>query len=129
MPPAISRHTKRNFRAPLAFIFLRLSAGAGTNGKYAKVLSLTRRYKLVAKEKQRIDRADYLPIIQLYSFLSEYLENIITKEKLINSVVKASQDLMSDKYRSRKIIELLDELGQSLPEEIKIVKKELGVVK
>lgn len=97
--------------------------------KYAKVLSLTRRYKLVAKEKQRIDRADYLPIIQLYSFLSEYLENIITKEKLINSVVKASQDLMSDKYRSRKIIELLDELGQSLPEEIKIIKKELGVMK
>ena len=97
--------------------------------KYSRVLSLTRRYKLVAKEKQRIDRADYLPIIQFYSFLAEYLENIITKEKLITSLVKASQDLMSDKYRSRKIIELLDELAQSLPEEIKMIKKELGVIK
>jgi hypothetical protein len=97
--------------------------------KYSKVLSLIRRYKLVTKEKQRIDRADYLPIIQFYSFLSEYLENIITNEKLINSIVKASQDLMSDKYRSRKIIELLDDLGQCLPQEIKMIKKELGFIK
>lgn len=97
--------------------------------KYSKVLSLTRRYKLVNKEKQRIDRADYLPIIQFYSYLAEYLENIITKEKLISSLVKASQDLMNDKYRSRKIIELLDELALSLPEEIKMIKKELGIIK
>jgi hypothetical protein len=97
--------------------------------KYAKVLSYCRRYKLVMKEKQRIDRADYLPIIQLYSFFSEYLENVISKDKLITSITKSIQDLMGDKYRSRKIIELLDELSISLPDEIKIVKKELGLIK
>ena len=36
---------------------------------------------------------------------------------------------MNDKYRSRKIIELLDELALSLPEEIKKIKKELGIIK
>ena len=97
--------------------------------KYSKVLSLVRRYKLVAKEKQRIESVDYLPIIQTYSLFSEYLENIITHEKLIGSLSKTIQDLMIDKYRSRRIIELLNELGQTLPEEIKLIKKELGIVK
>lgn len=94
-------------------------------GKYSKILTLCRRYKLVNKEKQRADRADYLPVIQYYSLVSEYLENLIGKEKLIASMIKAAQPLMAEKYRSRKILELLDELAGNLPEEIKLIKKEL----
>lgn len=94
-------------------------------GKYAKLLSLCRRYKLVQKEKQRIDRADYMPVIQFYSLISEYLENIISSDKLVISIVKLVQNLMSDKYRSRKVLELFDELAPNLPDEIKSIKKEL----
>jgi hypothetical protein len=95
--------------------------------KYAQVLSLCRRYNLVVKENQRIDRADYLPIILFYSLLSEYMENGITKEKLMASIVKSAGALMHNKYRSRKVVELLDELGKSIPFEIRMVKKKLGV--
>lgn len=99
------------------------------SSKYSKVLSLSKRYKLVSMEKHRIDRADYLPTIQIYTLISEYLENKINSEKLINSVVKTSKDLMTDKYRSRKVIDLLDEMAKNLPEEIKAIKKELLLMK
>lgn len=99
------------------------------NEKYAKTLSICRRYKLVAKEKQRIDRADYLPVIQIYTFVSEYLEKIISVEKLTLSIVKATKDLMADKYRSRKIIELIDELSSNFPKEMKSIKKELSALR
>jgi hypothetical protein len=91
--------------------------------KYAKVLSLCRRYKLVTKEKIHIGKAVYLPVIQWYSHLAEYMEGVITKEKLIASIVKSSQNLMENKYRSRKIMELLDELSFNLPSEIKTIKE------
>jgi hypothetical protein len=93
--------------------------------KYAQVLSLCRRYNLVAKENHRIDRADYLPIILFYNLLAEYMENVITKEKLMASLIKSAKNLMDNKYRSRKIMELLTELDKAIPLEIKMLKKEL----
>jgi hypothetical protein len=94
--------------------------------KYSRVLSLCRRYKLVTKEKQFIGKAVYLPIIQWYSLLAEYMEGIITNEKLIASIVKSSQSLVENKYRSRKIMELLEELSGNFPVEIKKIKDELN---
>jgi hypothetical protein len=93
--------------------------------KYTQVLSLCRRYNLVIKENQRINRADYLPIILFYSHLSAYMENGMSKEKLIAVLVKSAKDIMHDKYRSRKVMELLDELATVVPAEIRVVKKEL----
>ncbi|MDR1552111.1 MAG: hypothetical protein LBS69_01440 [Prevotellaceae bacterium] len=93
--------------------------------KYLQILSLCRRYNLITKENHRINRADYMPIILLYSLLSEYMENIIDKDKLINSIVHATKLLMRDKYRSYKIMELLDEISELVPIEIKVVKKTL----
>jgi len=93
--------------------------------KYSKILSLCRRYRLPIKEKQFISSAVYLPIIQWYSLLAEYMEGTITKEKLIAAIVKSSQSLMENKYKSRKIMEFLDELSENFPIEIKQVKDEL----
>ncbi|MDR0691918.1 MAG: hypothetical protein LBF69_02635 [Prevotellaceae bacterium] len=80
---------------------------------------------LVAKENQRIDRVDYLPVILFYSLSSEYIDNDISKEKLLASIVKSARELMYNKYRSRKVLELLGELAKSIPIEIRMIKKEL----
>ena len=93
--------------------------------KYGKILSLCKRYKLLTKEKHRIERIDYLPIIQSYYYLAEYMESIISKEKLISSIIKTYTNLMDDNYRSQKINELLSELMPNIPEEIKVIKKSL----
>jgi UDP-galactopyranose mutase len=91
----------------------------------ATELLLCRRYNLVAKENQRIARADYMPIILFYSLLAEYMENAITKEKLITSIKQSTKYLTHNKYRSHKVMELLDELAREIPAEIKTVKKML----
>jgi hypothetical protein len=93
---------------------------------YSTVLSICRRYNLTTKENQRINRADYMPIISIYSLAAEYMEDNIPKEKLISLVVKSAKTVMIDKYRSRKIIELLNELSENMPEEVKNIKKELS---
>lgn len=96
---------------------------------YAKVVSLCKRYKLIAKEKDRIERIDYLPIIQSYYFLAAYMENSITKEKLVSSIVKSVQGLMYDKYQSQRINELLDEISSVIPDEIRIIRQEVSLIR
>ncbi len=93
--------------------------------KYPKVLALCKRYKLLNKEKIRIERIDYLPIIQAYYYLAEYMENSISLEKLVASITKAISQPMRGKYQSLRINELLDELMPLIPEAIKSVRIEL----
>lgn len=93
--------------------------------KFTKIITLNRRYNLIALEKQRLDRADYLPVIQCLVSTAEYFENIINKDKYIVLLTGMLSDLLSDSYRARKIISLLNELSKLLPEEIRAVKKEL----
>ncbi len=95
--------------------------------KYAKVLALCKRYKLIAKEKLRMERIDYLPIIQAYYYLAEYMENMITQEKLVQSITKTVHHAMSGKYQSQRINELLDELEPLIPDAIKVIRAELSI--
>lgn len=93
--------------------------------KYDKVVSICKRYKLLPKEKQRIELPDYLPIIENYFYLAEYMEGVINKEKFIVSVIKSIKPLMKNSYRSRRMLDMIDELGVFLHEEMKIVKAEI----
>lgn len=93
--------------------------------KFSKIITLNRRYNLIALEKQRLNRADYLPVVQCFVHTAEYFENSISKEKFIDQLTGVLSAIMSDTYRSVKILNLLDELGKLLPDEIKTVKKEL----
>jgi hypothetical protein len=93
--------------------------------KYAKAISYSRRYKLVAKEKQYSDKAVYLPIIYWYTLLAEYMEGIITLEKFKMSILASGSELVKSKYQARKIMELLDEMAFVLPAEIKDIKEQL----
>ncbi len=95
--------------------------------KYSKVLSLSRRYKLVMREKQQRNKAMYLPTILWYTTLSEFMEGIITQDKFNSVLVKTGLELIDSKYRTQKISELLSDLGFSLPEEIKFVTAEIGL--
>lgn len=93
--------------------------------KYDKVVSVCKRYKLLPKEKQRIDLPDYLPIIENYFYLAEYMEGMINKDKFISSVIKSIKPLMKNSYRSRRMLDMIDELGVFLHEEMNLVKAEI----
>ncbi|HNZ80822.1 MAG: hypothetical protein ACOX59_02335 [Bacteroidales bacterium] len=93
--------------------------------KYDKVVSICKRYNLLVKEKQRIDLPDYLPIIENYYYLSEYMEGKIDQDKLISSIVKSVKPLMKNSYRSRRMLDMIDELGEFLYDEMRKVKTQL----
>jgi len=93
--------------------------------KFTNVITLARRYKLVNKEKQFIGKAVYLPLILWYTSLSEYMEGSISQIKLEEILLKSGQNLMANKYKLRKINELLNELSKYLPDVMKSIKEKL----
>lgn len=95
--------------------------------KYSRVLSISRRYKLVTREKMQKDTALYLPIILWYTILSEYMEGVILKNEFVNSITKSGSEIMNSKYRKQKIKGLLNDLSFCLPDDIKIISSMLGI--
>ena len=95
--------------------------------RYSKIVSLSRRYKLIQKEKQFMGKAMYLPVIFWYTTLSEYIEGIINREKFIDTIEKSGRSLIVNKYKTQKVSELLNDLAFALPEEVKVVSGKLGL--
>lgn len=95
--------------------------------KYSRVISLARRYKLVAKEKQLLGKAMYLPVIAWYTHLSEYMEGNISKAKFFDTIAKSGKMLATNKHRKQKINTLLNDIAHALPNEAKLLTKELGL--
>jgi hypothetical protein len=95
--------------------------------KYSKIVSLSKRYKLINKEKLYVGKAMYLPVILWYTTLSEYMEGNINKEKFFDTICKSGKSLVVSKYKTQKISDLLNDLANSLPEEVKAIHAELGL--
>ncbi|HPM10851.1 MAG TPA: hypothetical protein PK941_10450, partial [Paludibacter sp.] len=64
-------------------------------------------------------------IIENYYYLSEYMEGKIDQDKLVSSIVKSVKPLMNNNYRSRRMLNMIDKLGQFLYDEMKEVKTNL----
>jgi len=79
----------------------------------------------LSQKKQRIDLPDYLPIIKNHYYLSEYMEGKIDQDKLISSIVKSVKPLIKNSYRSRRMLDMINELGEFLYDEMRKVKAKL----
>ena len=53
------------------------------------------------------------------------MEGKIDQDKLISSIVKSVKPLMKNNYRSRRILDMIDELGEFLYDEMRKVKTQL----
>lgn len=95
--------------------------------KYPKVVSLSRRYRLIAKEREYMGKAMYLPVIYWYTTLSEYMEGAINRDSFFDTIEKSGKNLIASKYKTQKIIELLNDMAFCLPEEIKVISSRLGI--
>jgi hypothetical protein len=69
----------------------------------------------------------YLPVILWYSTLSEYMEGSINFDKFTDVILKSGKALISNKYKSQKISDLLNDLAFNLPNEIKSIQSKLGL--
>jgi bifunctional DNA-binding transcriptional regulator/antitoxin component of YhaV-PrlF toxin-antitoxin module len=95
--------------------------------KFVKLLSITKRYNLVNKEKQNIGRAKYLPILFWYSTAADYLDGNISEDQLEAIIIKSGQSLIKHKYKSIKIMELINELNDVNPLIFKKIRGEINL--
>lgn len=95
--------------------------------KYPKIISLVKRYKLIAKEKQLLGMPQYMPIVQIYFFAAEYMEGIITYENLKRSIMQQIIDLGHNKFRHQRVLDLLNSLSFNLPDLITEIREDLKI--
>ena len=93
--------------------------------KYGKIVTLVKRFKLLSKEKQLYGTAQYIPFIQIHMSVVEYLEGRITRENARRNIVKLIMDLGQNRFRHRRVIELLNNLAINLPDLIPEILTEL----
>lgn len=95
--------------------------------KYSKIISLSRRHKLISREKANINSAAYIPVIQWYTILSEYMEGNIKREKFIELITRSGVRLTKSKYKTGKIVELLTDMAFNLPKDAKDIALSLKI--
>jgi hypothetical protein len=84
--------------------------------KYKKLLSIEKRYKLVQKEKEFFGKARYVPTIQWYHSLSQYMEGKINEKQLQEIITISSKKTQNNKYLQMKILELRKDIFDFLPD-------------
>jgi hypothetical protein len=94
--------------------------------KYSKILSLTHRYKLVTKEKTFLGKAAYMPVIQWYVILSEYMEGKISKENFVQTIVTSCLPAMESTFKSQRIFEMLAIFELTAPDLVKEILRQLN---
>jgi hypothetical protein len=94
---------------------------------YTKILGLSRRYRLVPKERQLMQKAAYFPAILWYTTLAEYMELVIKIEKFREIIIKSGKDLINSKFKSGKMRDLLIEMKPHMENEVKKIAYILGV--
>ncbi len=97
--------------------------------KYNRIISLSKSYKLINKEKQQIGNAKYLPILFWYNTLAEYMTGKISGAKLEQIIIKSANLLVQHNYKMKKVKELLDELMQFAPVHFKNIKSNIEFLK
>lgn len=83
--------------------------------KYKKLLNLEKRYHLVQREKEFYGKARYVPTIQWYHSLSQYMEGKINEEKLRLILQVSIDENQGNKYLNMKIKELRKDIFNFLP--------------
>lgn len=95
--------------------------------KYAKIITITRRFKLVPKEKQLYGTAQYIPFIQIYLVAAEYMEGNINQENAKKNITQLIMELGQNRFRHRKVMDLLQTLAFNLPSIIQEILIELRI--
>ncbi|MBW6478284.1 MAG: hypothetical protein K0B37_02580 [Bacteroidales bacterium] len=90
---------------------------------YSKILSLSRRYKLIEKEKQQVGDAKYLPVLLWYNTIADYMEGNISEEQLEQTIIRSCNLLIRNNYKINKINVLLNELSQFAPGPFRNIRK------
>tara|TARA_R110002073_G_scaffold279026_1_gene443113 strand:- start:388601 stop:390016 length:1416 start_codon:yes stop_codon:yes gene_type:complete len=84
--------------------------------KYADVLKLTSRFNLIAKEKERKEKGNYVPNISWSISLSRYMQGKINAVKLLEEIKEPIEGTKHTLNQKQHMINVIDKLSKNLPE-------------
>jgi len=93
--------------------------------KYSRILSVAKRYNLLALEKKFIGKTVYMPVLLWHNEVALYMEGKQNKEKLEETIISSARMLLQNKYKAGRINELLENLSDSIPSEIAAIRNRL----
>jgi len=80
------------------------------NEKYSEILTLSRRYKLLEKDKKAQQRAGYTPILYWFHQLASYKNIALTKEQLFSTLCDSALPCITDSHKFYRLKDLCTEL-------------------
>ena len=95
--------------------------------KYSRLLAVAKRYNLLVLEKKFIDKTVYMPVLLWHNEVALYMEGKQSKEKLEETIYSSAQVLLKNKYKAGRINELLDNLSDSIPSEVAVIRSRLNL--
>lgn len=95
--------------------------------KYSRLLAVAKRYNLLNLEKKFIDKTVYMPVLLWHNEVALYMEGKQGNEKLEETIYSSAQVLLQNKYKAGRINELLDNLSDSIPSEIAVIRSRLNL--
>ncbi|QDA58773.1 hypothetical protein [Hymenobacter jejuensis] len=83
--------------------------------KYDKLLKACRKHHLLQKEAQYRSRPNYLPTLQWYYHLSQYVENEIGDDQLVELMVSSGRPHFGNPHKEKLLLDLLNEVKSLIP--------------
>ncbi|TGE16607.1 hypothetical protein E5J99_09525 [Hymenobacter elongatus] len=83
--------------------------------KYDKLLKTCRKLHLLQKEADYRTRPNYLPTLQWYYNVSQYVENEIDDDHLVENMVSSGQPHFGNPHKQRLLLDLLQEVKSCIP--------------
>ena len=112
----LSKHKKVIFEQRWHHFFTSYINVLITEEKYTEILKLANKYSLVAKEKDRKKKQNYVPNISWSISLSKYMEGLINSKKLLEELKVGLEGVHITFNQQELMIKVINKLSKNLPE-------------
>ena len=83
--------------------------------KYDKLLRVCRKFHILQKEAEYRARPNYVPTLEWYYNVSQYVENEIDDDQLVELMGRSGQPHFSNPHKQRLLLDLLGEVKACIP--------------
>jgi hypothetical protein len=83
--------------------------------KYDKLLRVCRKFHILQKEAEYRTRPNYVPTLEWYYNISQYVENEIDDDRLVELIVNSGRPHFGNLHKQRLLLDLLQEVKSYIP--------------
>jgi len=95
--------------------------------KHAEVVKMVKKYDLLEREAEVMEKEDFIPKIHWYYFLALYMNGSISEEKLLEDLLNTTSGLKLTIKGNRDLFTFVDRLSLTLPEVFSKIKSHLKI--